>query len=77
MACPTAAILFEDYFRATIEYFDATDTLANIVGSHEWLTDAQQRTEQTHAKCQSAHFALAKHRAEHNCGIEASGKSQQ
>jgi hypothetical protein len=32
MACLTAAALFDDYSQATVEFFEATDRLANVVG---------------------------------------------
>ena len=75
MECPTAKTLFEDYSRATVEYFEAVDKLSNLVGLHDVFADTKQHTEQTHAKCRLARLALEKHRAEHNCGIAAAGKS--
>ena len=57
MECQTKT-LFEDYCRATTEYFEAVDTLSSLVGPHDQFTDAQRRTEQTHAKCQLARLAL-------------------
>lgn len=75
MECPTAKTLFEDYSRATVEYFEAVDKLSNLVGLHDVFADTKQHTEQTHAKCRLARLALEKHRAKHNCGIAAAGKS--
>ena len=75
MECPTAKTLFEDYFRATVEYFEAVDKLSNLVGLHDLFANTKQHTEQTHAKCRLARLALEKHRAEHNCRFEAAEKS--
>jgi hypothetical protein len=75
MECPVTKSLFDDYARATTEYVEAADQLSSLAGSHEHFSDAQQLTEQTHAKCRSARLALEKHRIEHDCGITAAGKS--
>jgi hypothetical protein len=75
MECPTAKSLLDDYARATTDYVEAADKISSFVGSHEQFSDAQRRTEQIHARCQFARLALEKHRAEHNCGITAAGKS--
>ncbi len=50
MSCPTARALFEDYSRATIELFEATDNLSVLVGRHEEFAEAKKHTDQMHAK---------------------------
>ena len=68
MECPTAKTLFEDYNRAAVAYFEATDALAGLVGQHNEFAVAKRHTEQTQHECRAACVALEKHRAEHNCG---------
>jgi hypothetical protein len=65
--CPTAKSLFEDYAKATVEYFEAADNLSNLVGSHDLFVLAASHTEQARATCKVARLALEKHRVEHNC----------
>jgi hypothetical protein len=33
MVCPSVEALFEDYAKAALEYFEATDKVANLAGS--------------------------------------------
>jgi hypothetical protein len=49
--CPTAHILFQDYAKATIEYFETTDKLSGLVGQHGDFAEHKMLTDQTHAKC--------------------------
>jgi len=65
--CPTAKSLFEDYVKATVEYFEAAENLSNLVGSHDLFVVAASHTEQAGEKCQAARLAINKHRLEHNC----------
>ena len=44
MSCPNARALFEDYSRATIEFFEATDKLSALVGRHEEFAKAKKHT---------------------------------
>ena len=41
MACPTDKTLFQAYINATMEYFEASDRLVNLVGQHEEFAKAQ------------------------------------
>ena len=47
-----------------MEYFQAADKLANLVGSHDQFANAKRLTEQIYAKCREAGSALMRHRAE-------------
>jgi hypothetical protein len=65
--CSTAETLFEHYISATTEYFQAADSLSNLVGLHDRFAVAKRQTEQAGAKCRAALLAIEKHRVEHNC----------
>lgn len=65
--CSSADVLFEDYSRATIEYFEATDKLSALVGRRDEFAEAKKQTDQTHAKCRDARRALEQHWKEHGC----------
>jgi hypothetical protein len=67
MACPTATTLFDDYARAAMPYFEATDTLATLVGQHGLFVEEKRIAEQAREKCSIAHLALQKHWEQHNC----------
>jgi hypothetical protein len=67
--CPTAHILFQDYAKATIEYFEATDKLSGLVGQHEDFAEHKMLTDQTHAKCHATRQALERHWEEHGCRV--------
>ena len=67
MACPTAAALFDDYARATVEFFEATDNLANVVGQHGQFAAQKRRVEQAGERCRVARLALQEHWNQHNC----------
>ena len=66
--CTTAQSLFEDYAKATIEYFEAADNLSNLVRSGDLFVEATRHTQQAGVKCRIARLAIEKHRVEHNCG---------
>jgi hypothetical protein len=67
MSCPAARALFETYSNATIEYFEAADTLSLLVGQHAEFAEAKKRTDQMHAKCRATRQALEQHWDEHGC----------
>jgi hypothetical protein len=67
MTCPIAAALFDDYSRATVEYFEATDTLANFVGQHGQFAAEQGRVKVVGERCRAARLALQEHRNRHKC----------
>jgi hypothetical protein len=67
MACPTATILFDDYARTTEEFFEATDTLANLVGQHGQFEEEKECVKQARKRCGIAHLALQEHWKQHNC----------
>ena len=67
MACPTADILFKEYSKATIKYFEATDNLSTLVGRHEEFAKAKNHAEQVNAKCRATRQALEQHWQEHHC----------
>ena len=67
MSCPTANVLFEEYSKATMEYFEATDNLSTLVGRHEEFAEAKRHTEQINAKCRTARLAIERHWEEHGC----------
>jgi hypothetical protein len=69
MACSAAAALFDDYARATIEFFEATDSLANVVGQHDRFVAEKVRVELAGERCRAAHLALQEHWRQHNCRI--------
>ena len=46
MECPTAGALFDDYARATVEFFEATDKLGNVVGQHGKFAAEKMHAEQ-------------------------------
>ena len=67
VGCSTAETLFEHYISATTEYFQATDSLSNLVGLHDQFDVAKRQTEHAGAKCRAALLAIEKHHVEHNC----------
>ena len=69
MECATAQLLLVNYSVVAMEYFGATDNLANLVGSHDEFKVAQRYAQQLHAKCREALSALEKHRLEHGCNM--------
>ena len=73
MSCPTARALFEDYSRATIELFEATDNLSVLVGRHEEFAEAKKHTDQMHAKCRATRQTLEQHWKEHGCRASGTG----
>jgi hypothetical protein len=54
MPCLIAYTLFQDYAKATIDYFEATDNLAMLVGQHDNFAEAKKHTDRTHTKCRAA-----------------------
>jgi hypothetical protein len=68
--CLTGRALYEEFARATREYFDAARNLYNFVGVHEQFAASERHAEEAFRKCHTAHLALEKHRAEHNCNIQ-------
>ncbi len=69
MACPTAETLFQDYARATPEYFELADNLAAVVGKHNQLDKAKKEGERVRQRCRTAKLAFEQHRALHGCGL--------
>jgi hypothetical protein len=67
MSCSAADVLFEDYSRATMEFFEASDRLTTLVGRHKEFAEAEKQTDRTHAKCRDARRALEQHWNEHGC----------
>jgi hypothetical protein len=67
MPCLIAYTLFQEYAKATIDYFEATDNLAMLVGQHDDFAEAKKHTDRTHTKCRAARLALEQHWKEHGC----------
>jgi hypothetical protein len=67
MSCPTVFALFEEYSKVTVEFFEATDNLANLVGQHEDFARFKAIAADAHAKCRRARAALDQHWKEHGC----------
>lgn len=67
MSCSTASVLFENYAKATMKYFEATDKLTALVGQHEGFAEAKKNTDWIHAKCHDARRALEQHWEQHRC----------
>jgi hypothetical protein len=67
MACPAAAALFEDYARATVDFFEATDKLGNAVGQHGQFAAEKRHAEHAGERCRVARLALQEHWNRHNC----------
>src|SRR5260370_27669781 len=67
MGCPAAQALFEDYAQATMEHFEATDKLSNLVGQHGPFEEQKEDVERAHEKCSAAWLALEQHWAQHSC----------
>ncbi len=73
MACSTAAILFDNYAKAAMEYFGATEELANLAGQHGKFEEAKKHAEQIREKCSATRQALEHHWAQHSCREMDSG----
>jgi len=58
MVCLAAQALFDDYAKAGMEYYEATDKVANLVGQRGEFEDAKNHAEQMHEKCCVARLAL-------------------
>jgi hypothetical protein len=67
MSCPTARVLFEEYSKATMEYYTATDNLPSLVGRHKEFAEAKKHTEEAHVKCLTARRTLEQRWQEHRC----------
>ena len=67
MDCPVAVSLLEKLAIAANDYFDATDTLANLVGQHEKFAEEKRYAESMREKCRAARLALDLHWSEHGC----------
>ena len=67
MGCPAAQDLFEDYAKATMEHFEAADTLSNLVGQHGLFEEQKEDVERAHEKCSVARLALEQHWAQYCC----------
>ena len=67
MECPISAKLLETYSEAAIGYFEAAETLANLIGQHGEFADAKKVAEGKYAECEAAHLALVQHRSQHGC----------
>ena len=46
-----ADTLLDNYAKATLEYFDAAETIFEFVGSDDQFQQARLRARQTYAKC--------------------------
>jgi hypothetical protein len=68
MECPIAGNLLEAYSKATMDYFEATERLANLAGEHALFAEGERAAKEKSAECRAAHLALKQHRAEHGCG---------
>jgi hypothetical protein len=66
-SCPTENVLFKEYSKAAMEYFEATANLCALVGRHEGFVRAKKRAEQINVKCHAARQALEQHCREHQC----------
>jgi hypothetical protein len=71
MECAMADTLLDNYAKATLEYFDASETILAFVGSHTQFEQARLRARQTYAKRESARSALETHLEHHNCGLSS------
>jgi hypothetical protein len=67
MVCPAAQALFEDYAKATMKHFEASDKLSNLVGQHGLFEEQKVDVERAHEKCSAARLALEQHWAQHSC----------
>jgi hypothetical protein len=67
MGCPAAKALLEDYAKAVMEHFEATDTLSNLVGKHGQFEEQKKDVERAHEKYSAARLALEQHWAKHHC----------
>jgi hypothetical protein len=67
MVCPAAQALFENYAKAAMEHFEATDKLSNLVGQHAQFEEQKEDVERAHEKCSAALLALEQHWAQHSC----------
>ena len=68
MNCPMEQDLLAAFAAAALAHLEAVDTVCNLVegGSKDEFAEAKLRAEHTALKCKAAHFALEKHRLEHN-----------
>ena len=71
MSCRTAETLFKHFVEATKHHVEATELLANLVGSRARFAEARLRVKETLANCKAAHSALTAHRKHHYCGISS------
>lgn len=67
MSCPTADVLFEEYSKASVEYFEAADKLSALVGRHEEFAKARKHAEQISVKCRAARQTLEQYWQEQDC----------
>ena len=67
MKCPRAETLLEEFSVAAMEYFDADDDLANLVGPDDGSEVAKRYAQLVYAKCREALSALEEHRLTHGC----------
>ncbi len=70
ISCPTADALFEECSNATVEYFEAADTLSVLVGRHEEFAKAKKHCDEISARCHTARRALEQHWEEHRCRVQ-------
>jgi hypothetical protein len=71
MECDMADTLLDNYAKATLEYFDAAETILAFVGSHTQFQQARLRAKQKRGKCKTARLALEAHLEHHNCGLSS------
>ena len=68
MKCPTGQTLLEEFSLAAMEYFDAADHLANLLGSDDGSEVAKRYAQLLYSKCrEEALSALEEHRLTHGC----------
>jgi hypothetical protein len=67
MSCRATFTLFEEYSKATVEFFAATDKLTAVVGQHDDFARFMAIAEDAHAKCRGTRLALEQHWKEHGC----------
>ena len=69
MGCPAAQVLFEDYAKAAMKHFEATDKLSNLVGRREQFEEQKEYTERLRVECSAARLALEQHWTQHSCRV--------
>jgi len=50
-------------------YFEATETMTNLIGRHVEFAEAKKFAADVYAECRAAHLALEQHWAEHGLPV--------